>query len=131
MDKIFGKDQKSGFMIPQNKIDQLIKNENLLTLCQQKQVLEALQSGSGVVIKPTKSQSRGFWGTLLLNALTGKGLHVDRGVTTNTTPVHVPKGGKMIDAYALMPPPFFDHGKKSSRYGSKKKQISEEKRKRA
>lgn len=95
MDKIFGKGQKSGFMIPQNKIDQLIKNENLLTTCQQKQVLEALQSGSGVVIKPTKSQSRGFQGTLLLNALTGKGLHVDRGVTTNTIPVHVPKGGKM------------------------------------
>ena len=34
MDKIFGKGKKSGFMIPQNKIDQLIKNENLLTTCQ-------------------------------------------------------------------------------------------------
>ena len=90
MDKIFGKGQKVGFMIPQNKIDQLIKNKNLLRTGQQKQILEALQSGSGVVIKPTKSQSRGFWGTLLLNVLLGKGLHVHRGVSTNTIPVHVP-----------------------------------------
>ena len=61
--KIAGKGvQRGGFLIPQNKIDKLI-------------------AGSGVVIKPTKTQSGGFLGTLLasigipmiLNALTGKG----------------------------------------------------------
>jgi len=48
---------------------------------QKKDILEAVQSGSGVRIKPTKKQSGGFLGTLLasigipmvLKALTGKG----------------------------------------------------------
>ena len=35
----------------------------------------------------------------------GKGLRVDRSVSTNKIPVHVPKGGKMINPYALMPLP--------------------------
>ena len=72
--KIAGKGVKTGgFLIPQNKIDKLIANKHLL--------LDALQSGSGVVIKPTKTQSGGFLGTLLasigipvvLKALTGRG----------------------------------------------------------
>ena len=54
MDKILGTGQKGGFIIPQNKIDQLIKNKNLIAKGQQKQILEALQSGSGEVIKSTK-----------------------------------------------------------------------------
>ena len=54
MHKILGKGQKVGFIIPQNKIDQLIKNKNLIAKGQQKQILEALQSGSVEVIKSTK-----------------------------------------------------------------------------
>ena len=70
-----------GFLIPQNKIDKLIANKHPLTAKQKREILTALQSGSGVRIKPTKTQSGGFLGTLLasigipliLKALTGKG----------------------------------------------------------
>ena len=43
-----------GFLIPQNKIDQLIK-----------QILSAVQSGGQVVINPTVKQRGGFLGALL------------------------------------------------------------------
>ena len=80
--KITGKGvQTGGFLIPQNKIDKLIANKHLLSTKQKKDILDALQSGSGVVVKPNKTQSGGFLGTLLasigiplvLKALTGKG----------------------------------------------------------
>ena len=64
--KIAGKGvQKGGFLKPQNKIDKLITNKHLLSAKQTKDILDALQSGSSVVIKPTKTQSGGFHGTLL------------------------------------------------------------------
>ena len=80
--KIAGKGVKTGgFLIPQNKIDKLIANKHLLSTKQKKDILTALQSGSGVIVKPTKTQSGGFLGTLLasigipmvLKALTGRG----------------------------------------------------------
>ena len=52
--------QKGGFLIPQNKIDKLIANKHLLTTKQKKDILDALQSGSGVHIKPTKKTIRWF-----------------------------------------------------------------------
>ena len=64
--KISGKGvQTGGFLIPQNKIDQLISYKHLLTTKQKKDILNALQSGSAVHIKPTKVQTGGFLGTLL------------------------------------------------------------------
>ena len=64
--KISGKGvQTGGFLIPQNKIDQLITYKHLLTTKQKKDILNALQTGSGVHIKPTKVQTGGFLPTLL------------------------------------------------------------------
>ena len=64
--KISGNGVKTGgFLIPQNKIDKPIANKHLLSTKQKKEILDALQPGSGVVIKPTKIQSGGFLGTLL------------------------------------------------------------------
>ena len=64
--KISGKgSQTGGFMIPNSKIDQLIANKHLLSNKQKKDILNALQTGSGVHIKPTQKQSGGFLGTLL------------------------------------------------------------------
>ena len=64
--KISGKGvQAGGFLIPKNKIDQLITYKHLLTTKQKKDILNALQTGSGVHIKPTKVQTGGFLGTLL------------------------------------------------------------------
>ena len=64
--KISGKgSQTGGFMIPNSKIDQLIANKHLLSNKQKKDILNALETGSGVHIKPTQKQSGGFLGTLL------------------------------------------------------------------
>ena len=69
-----------------------------------------------------RTEQGGFLGTLLasigvpllLNALTGKGLQADKTGTTNTMTVYVPEntsehtseGGRMINPYAYMSPPF-------------------------
>ena len=87
IDKNFGKGvQQGGFLIPQSKIEQLIKYGHLLTAGQKKQILDSLQTGGQLVINPTKTQRGGFLGTLLasigvpllLNALTGRGLIVSK-----------------------------------------------------
>ena len=76
--------QSGGFLIPQNKIDQLIAYKHLLTNKQKKDILNSLQSGGQIVVKPTKSQYGGFLGTLLasiglplaieaIKKITGKG----------------------------------------------------------
>ena len=120
IDKIFGRGQRGGFMIPQNKIDQLIKYKSLLTKKQKEDILAALQTGGKVVIKPTPKQSGGFLGTLLasigipmvLKALTGSGLHVEKSRPRRSLPVYVPqqihkKGkGKNNLMMQYYPPPF-------------------------
>ena len=98
VDKIFGKGQRGGFLIPMDKIAQLVAYKHLLTTGQKKDILNALQTGNGLVVRPRKTQQGGFLGTLLasigvpllLNALTGKGLQADRTGSTNTTSVYVP-----------------------------------------
>ena len=121
--KISGKGQTGGFLIPQNKIDKLIANKHLLSEKQKKDILNALQSGSGVVVKPTKTQSGGFLGTLLasigiplvLKALTGKGAP-----QIGTPPP--PKGGKGAPRMgAYYPPPFIGSWPKTQAGMGKKK----------
>ena len=56
VDKIFGKGQRGGFMMPQNKIDQLIKYKNLLTAGQKKPTSEALQTGGQLVINQQQNK---------------------------------------------------------------------------
>jgi len=119
IDRLFRKRQEGGFLVPQSKIDQLIKYKGMLTKKQKEDIVNALQSGGEVVIKPTPTQSGGFLGTLLasigipllVNALTGKGLHVEKSRPRRSVPVYVPstggkkKGGKHMP-YSLYPPPF-------------------------
>lgn len=60
IDKVFGKGvQQGGFFIPQNKIEQLIKYRHLLTAGPKKQILDSLQTGSQLVIRPTRKQIEG------------------------------------------------------------------------
>ena len=123
VDKIVGKAvQQGGFLIAQNKTAQLIAYKHLLSAGQKKDILNALQSGGQLIIKTMRTQQGGFLGTLLasigvpllLNALTGKGLQADKTGTTNTMTVYVPEntsehtseGGRMINPYAYMSPPF-------------------------
>ena len=49
IDKIFGKGQSGGFLIPQNKIDQLIQYKDWFTKGQKEQILAAVQSGGQLV----------------------------------------------------------------------------------
>ena len=120
MDKILGQGQiarsahamRGGFLIPQDKVDKLIANQRYLTKKQKEDIVNALQSGGEIVIKPTAKQRGGFLGTLLasigvpllLNALSGKGLqnrcHSGHGLQNRPTPSAYPYG------YAPFPPPF-------------------------
>ena len=106
IDKIFGKGQSGGFLIPQNKIDQLIKYKDWLTTKQKEQILSAVQSGGQVVINPTVKQRGGFLGSLLASIgiplalemgskLFGKGLTLPR------------KAGHGLVTMPKPPPPFY------------------------
>ena len=120
INKIFGKGQSGGFLVPQDKINQLIQYKDLLTKKQKEQIVSALHTGGQLIVKPTKTQSGGFLGTLLasigvpllLNALTGKGLQVDKRRSRGAANVYVPKteqnskasskdGGLVIPMYPL------------------------------
>ena len=123
--KISGKGiQKGGFLIPQNKIDQLITYKHLLTAKQKKDILNALQTGSGVHIKPTKVQTGGFLGTLLasigiplvldtLKSLTGSGApqmglpkrRAPRSIPTKSQTVNQNQNGGLVLPYDYRSPP--------------------------
>ncbi|PFX15495.1 Collagen-like protein 6, partial [Stylophora pistillata] len=92
-DKILGAGQPSksgGMLIPNSNIVRLLPYVDALSKKQKQDLANALNSGGDMKMKPTKSQSGGFLGTLLasigvpilLKALTGsgnsrgKGLHV-------------------------------------------------------
>ena len=136
VNKIFGRGQVGGFLIPQNKIDQLIKYKDWLTEAQKKQIVNAIHTGGQIVIKPTKTQSGGFLGTLLasigipmvLNALMGKGLQVDKSRSRRSVPVFVPnttkKDGGLVLPVNYRPPPFFGTW---DQYGKGKKKPKKEK----
>ena len=116
--KISGKGlQTGGFLIPQNKIDKLITYKHLLTTQQKKDILNALQTGSGVHIKPTKVQTGGFLGTLLasigvplaieaIKKMTGNGAP-QMGRPKQRPPRSIPEqdGGLMTNTYRT--PPFY------------------------
>ena len=63
VNKLFGSNQKGGFLISDSKVNQLIG----LTAKQKQDILNALQTGSGVHIKPTKRQMGAGWGTILVS----------------------------------------------------------------
>ena len=137
--KISGKGiQTGGFLIPQNKIDQLIAYKHLLTVKQKKDILNALQTGSSVNIKPTKAQIGGFLGTLLasigvplvlnaLKGLTGSGAP-QMGLPKQRQPRSILKtrkdGGLLIPTYRT--PPFYRNWPDQTiGMGTKKKKSSE------
>ena len=138
IDKIFGKGQTGGFLIPQNKIDQLIKYKDLLTKKQKEQIVSAIHTGGQLVVKPTKTQSGGFLGTLLasigvpllLNALTGKGLQVDSNRLRGSVDVYVPKANKggLIMPQNWRSPPFYGNWPQTSGMGLKKKKSRKTKK---
>ena len=96
------------FSVPQNKVDKLIQYKDYLTEAQKKQIVQALQTGSGIPrFRLTKKQQEGGFLApilasigipLLMKALTGRGhgrgLHVDPFLLTNTRNIYIPKTGR-------------------------------------
>mgnify|MGYP001813225904 CR=1 FL=1 len=84
IDKMFGRGQKGGFLIPKEKLNQLSDYVNLFTKKQIQDFYNALQMGKELFIIPTAKQKGGAIGTLLasigipmlLSALSGKGLQI-------------------------------------------------------
>jgi len=120
------------FSVPQDKVDKLIAYKSYLTKKQKDQIVQALQSGSGMTIQLTKKQQQGgFLGTLLasigipmlMSALSGKGLQVEPKSSSyqKTYPIPVAKGGTVVP-YSYRSPPFFGSWDDMTRgYGIKKK----------
>ena len=146
VDKIFGRGQSGGFLIPQDKINQLIQYKDLLTNKQKEQIVNAIHTGGQIIVKPTKIQMGGFLGTLLasigipmlVNALTGRGLQVDNKpsrkslnvMPANINPSNInKKGGQMIPYQS---PPFYGNwpsnmiGMGTKKTKTNKKKLDEE-----
>ena len=132
IDKIFGRGQSGGFLIPQDKINQLIQYKDLLTKKQKEQIVNAIHTGGQIIVNPSKRQMGGFLGTLLasigvpllMKALTGNGLQVDNKQSRRSADVYVPKNitskGGLIVPYQN-PPPFIGTWDNPIGMGVKKK----------
>ena len=89
------------FSIPQDKVDKLIRYRDHLTDAQKKQIVKAMQTGSGLSqFKVTKKQFHGsglgmllalIGVPMLINALTGKGLQVGPSGYRSRRNVYVPR----------------------------------------
>ena len=124
--KISGKgSQTGGFLIPNSKIDQLIANKHLLSNKQKKDILNALQTGSGVHIKPTKVQTGGFLGTLLASIGIPLALEAFKKMTGSGVPRigKPPKNGGSAPRIGVYqpPPPFYGTWEENSFSGGGKK----------
>ena len=121
--KIAGKGlQSGGFLIPQNKIDRLIANKHLLTDRQKKDIVDALQSGGQLVMKPTKSQYGGFLGTLLASIGIPLAVEAIKKMTGGA-----PRMGSKLEGHGAprigmyQPPPFIGTWEQARKGGGKKK----------
>ena len=116
--------QSGGFLIPQNKIDQLIAYKHLLTNKQKKDILNSLQSGGQLVVKPTKSQCGGFSGTLLASIGLPLAIEAIKKITGKGAPR---MGSDLIKGHGAprlgmdQPPPFIGTWEQVRKGGGKKK----------
>ena len=123
--KIAGKGvQSGGFLIPQNKIDQLIAYKHLLSDKQKRDILNSVQSGGQLVLKPTKSQYGGFLGTLLASIGIPLAVEAIKKMTGGA-----PRMGSKLKGHGAprigmyQPPPFIGTWEQARKGGGKKKKI--------
>ena len=123
--KIAGKGvQSGGFLIPQNKIDQLIAHKHLLTDKQKRDILNSVQSGGQLVLKPTKSQYGGFLGTLLASIGIPLAVEAIKKMTGGAPRLGPPKKGHGAPRIGMyQPPPFIGTWEQARKGGGKKKKI--------
>ena len=111
-----------GFLIPQNKIDQLIAYKHLLTNKQKKDILNSLQSGGQLVVKPTKANMEGFWAHYLL-VLLALAIEAIKKITGKGAPR---MGSDLIKGHGAprlgmyQPPPFIGTWEQVRKGGGKK-----------
>ena len=116
VNKILGKGKNGGFLIPNDKIELLIKTKNLLTQKQKEHILNSLQSGGQVVVRPTQKQRGGALGTLL--ASIGIPLVMEVGKKLFGQGLSVPRRGKGLQLgqkpgmMLYQPPPVCGSGTK-------------------
>ena len=131
VDKIFGKGQRGGFLIPMDKIAQLVAYKHLLTTGQKKDIFKSPnwqrisyqtdENTAGWVFRNCISEYRC---PPVTKALAGKGLQADRTGSANTTSVYVPdttNGHGIYNPYPYMSPPFFGTWENPVGAGVKKK----------
>ena len=112
-----------GFLIPQNKIDQLIAHKHLLTDKQKRDILNSVQSGGQLVVKPTKSQYGGFLGTLLASIGIPLAVEAIKKMTGGAPRM----GSDLIKGHGAprlgmyQPPPFIGTWEQARKGGGKKK----------
>ena len=130
--KIAGKGiQSGGFLIPQNKIDQLIAYKHLLTDKQKRDILNSNQSGGQLVLKPTKSQYGGFLGTLLASIGIPLAVEAIKKMTGGA-----PRMGSKLEGHGAprigmyQPPPFIGTWEQARKGSGKKKKKSKKVRSR-
>ena len=122
--KIAGKGvQSGGFLIPQNKIDQLIAYKHLLTDKQKRDILNSIQSGGQLVMKPTKSQYGGFLGTLLASIGIPLAVEAIKKMTGGAPRMgsELMKGHGAPRLGMYQPPPFIGTWEQARKGGGKKK----------
>ena len=122
--------QSGGFLIPQNKIDQLVAYKHLLTNKQKKDILNSLQSGGQLVVKPTKSQYGGFLGTLLASIGLPLAIEAIKKITDGAPRM----GSDLIKGHGAprlgmyQPPPFIGTWEQVRKGGGKKKSSQKNKK---
>ena len=123
--KISGKGvQEDVFEIPRNKIDQLIAYKHLLTDKQKRDILNSVQSGGQLVMKPTKSQYGGFLGTLLATIGIPLAVEAIKKMTGGAPRLGPPKKGHGAPRIGMyQPPPFIGTWEQARKGGGKKKKI--------
>ena len=121
--KIAGKGiQSESFLIPQNEIDQLIAYKHLLTDKQKRDILNSVQSGGQLVMKPTKSQYGGFLGTLLATIGIPLAVEAIKKMTGGAPRLGPPKKGHGAPRIGMyQPPPFIGTWEQARKGGGKKK----------
>jgi len=130
--KISGGSQTGGFLIPNSKINQLIANKHLLSEKQKRDIINAIQTGSGVHIKPTKKQTGGFLGTLLASIGVPLALEAFKkmvggsgGVPRIGKPPKKDGGSAPRMGVYQPPPPFFGTWEGENSGGGKKKKLGD------
>ena len=120
-----------GFLIPHDKINQLIAYKHLLTNKQKRDILNSVQSGGKLVLKPTKSQYGGFLGTLLASIGIPLAVEAIKKITGGAPRMgsdHIQGNGSPRIGMYQPPPPFVGTWEQARKGGGKKKTRTKKKK---